>query len=29
VYEERILSEAFPEYAAYKARTKRFIPGML
>lgn len=26
VYEERVLSAAFPEYAAYKARTWRFIP---
>jgi protein-S-isoprenylcysteine O-methyltransferase Ste14 len=26
VYEERVLLEAYPEYAAYRARTARFIP---
>jgi protein-S-isoprenylcysteine O-methyltransferase Ste14 len=29
IYEERVLSEAYPEYAAYRARTKRFIPGVV
>lgn len=29
LYEERVLSQAFPEYEAYKARTKRFIPGII
>jgi protein-S-isoprenylcysteine O-methyltransferase Ste14 len=29
VYEEQVLSEAYPEYAAYRARTKRFIPGVI
>jgi protein-S-isoprenylcysteine O-methyltransferase Ste14 len=29
LYEERVLSEAFPEYAAYRTRTKRFIPGII
>jgi protein-S-isoprenylcysteine O-methyltransferase Ste14 len=29
VYEERILAETFPEYAAYQARTARFIPGVI
>jgi protein-S-isoprenylcysteine O-methyltransferase Ste14 len=28
VYEERILTKAFPEYADYAARTARFIPGV-
>jgi protein-S-isoprenylcysteine O-methyltransferase Ste14 len=27
-YEERVLSETFPEYAAYASRTKRLIPGV-
>jgi protein-S-isoprenylcysteine O-methyltransferase Ste14 len=27
-FEEQVLSEAFPEYAAYKARTARLIPGI-
>lgn len=27
-YEERVLSEAFPVYAAYAARTKRLIPRL-
>jgi protein-S-isoprenylcysteine O-methyltransferase Ste14 len=29
VYEERVLSASFPEYAAYRATTKRFIPGVI
>lgn len=29
LYEERVLARAFPEYEAYKARTKRFIPGII
>jgi protein-S-isoprenylcysteine O-methyltransferase Ste14 len=29
VFEEEVLSEAFPEYAAYRARVKRFIPGVI
>jgi protein-S-isoprenylcysteine O-methyltransferase Ste14 len=29
VFEERVLVEAYPEYAAYRARTKRFIPGVI
>jgi protein-S-isoprenylcysteine O-methyltransferase Ste14 len=28
-YEERVLEAAYPEYGAYRARTKRFIPGVL
>jgi protein-S-isoprenylcysteine O-methyltransferase Ste14 len=28
VYEERVLSLAHPEYAAYRARTARFLPGV-
>lgn len=27
-FEEQVLGEAFPEYAAYKARTARLIPGI-
>lgn len=27
-FEEQVLSQAFPDYAAYRARTKRFIPGV-
>ncbi len=27
-FEEQILSEAYPAYAAYKARTRRLIPGL-
>ena len=27
-YEEQILRETFPEYAAYAARTKRLVPGV-
>lgn len=26
--EERLLAERFPEYAAYRARTRRFLPGV-
>ncbi len=29
VYEEQVLSDAYPEYAAYRARTKRFVPGVI
>jgi protein-S-isoprenylcysteine O-methyltransferase Ste14 len=29
VYEEQVLSAAYPEYEAYRARTKRFIPGVI
>jgi protein-S-isoprenylcysteine O-methyltransferase Ste14 len=29
IYEERVLAEAFPEYEAYRAKTKRFIPGVI
>lgn len=29
VFEERVLVEAFPEYNAYRARTARFIPGLI
>jgi protein-S-isoprenylcysteine O-methyltransferase Ste14 len=28
-YEEQVLAENFPEYDAYRARTKRFIPGVI
>ncbi|MFO1247780.1 MAG: isoprenylcysteine carboxylmethyltransferase family protein [Alphaproteobacteria bacterium] len=28
-FEEQVLAENFPEYGAYRARTKRFIPGIL
>lgn len=28
-FEERVLAEAYPEYAAYRARTARFIPGVI
>lgn len=28
VYEERILTVTYPEYAAYRARTARFLPGV-
>jgi protein-S-isoprenylcysteine O-methyltransferase Ste14 len=27
-YEEKALSEAFPEYAVYAARTKKLIPSV-
>ena len=29
VFEERVLAEAYPEYESYRARTKRFIPGVI
>lgn len=29
VFEERVLVEAFPEYIAYRAKTARFIPGVI
>ena len=29
LFEERVLMEAYPEYAAYRAKTKRFIPGVI
>jgi protein-S-isoprenylcysteine O-methyltransferase Ste14 len=29
LFEEDVLSAAYPEYAAYSARTKRFIPGII
>ena len=28
-FEEQVLAENFPEYGVYRARTKRFIPGVL
>ena len=28
-FEEQVLAETYPEYAAYRAKTKRFIPGIL
>jgi protein-S-isoprenylcysteine O-methyltransferase Ste14 len=28
-YEEQVLESAYPEYGAYRARTKRFIPGIV
>jgi protein-S-isoprenylcysteine O-methyltransferase Ste14 len=28
-YEEGVLMQAYPEYAAYRARTRRFIPGII
>ena len=28
-YEEQVLAKSFPEYPAYRARTKRFIPGII
>ncbi|HKB95649.1 MAG TPA: isoprenylcysteine carboxylmethyltransferase family protein [Rhizomicrobium sp.] len=28
-FEEQVLAENFPEYAAYRTRTKRFIPGVM
>ena len=28
-FEEQVLVENFPEYGAYRARTKRFIPGVI
>jgi protein-S-isoprenylcysteine O-methyltransferase Ste14 len=29
LFEEQVLAQAFPEYEAYRARTKRFIPGVI
>ena len=29
IFEERVLSEAYPEYAVYRAKTARFIPGLI
>jgi protein-S-isoprenylcysteine O-methyltransferase Ste14 len=29
IFEERVLVEAYPEYEAYRARTRRFIPGII
>jgi protein-S-isoprenylcysteine O-methyltransferase Ste14 len=29
IFEEGVLAEAYPEYEAYRARTKRFIPGII
>jgi protein-S-isoprenylcysteine O-methyltransferase Ste14 len=29
VFEEQVLAEAYPEYEAYRACTKRFIPGVI
>jgi protein-S-isoprenylcysteine O-methyltransferase Ste14 len=29
LYEERVLAQAFPEYEEYRARTRRFIPGVI
>jgi protein-S-isoprenylcysteine O-methyltransferase Ste14 len=29
IFEERVLLHAYPEYVAYRARTARFIPGIL
>jgi len=29
VFEERVLGDAYPEYAGYRARVKRFIPGVI
>jgi protein-S-isoprenylcysteine O-methyltransferase Ste14 len=29
LFEEQVLLEAFADYAAYRARTKRFIPGII
>lgn len=28
-YEEQVLESVYPEYAAYRAKTKRFIPGVI
>ncbi|HKQ10829.1 MAG TPA: methyltransferase [Rhizomicrobium sp.] len=28
-FEEQVLAEAYPEYVAYRAKTARFIPGLL
>jgi protein-S-isoprenylcysteine O-methyltransferase Ste14 len=29
IFEERVLAETFPEYEAYRAKTARFIPGVI
>lgn len=29
IFEERVLVEAYPEYLAYRAKTARFIPGVI
>ena len=29
IFEERVLAEEYPEYAAYAARIRRFIPGIV
>lgn len=29
IFEEEVLSKAYPEYRAYRARTARFIPGVI
>jgi protein-S-isoprenylcysteine O-methyltransferase Ste14 len=28
-YEEQVLTEAYPEYVAYRAKTARFVPGVI
>ena len=28
-FEERVLTEAYPEYVAYRAKTARFVPGII
>jgi len=28
-FEEQVLAEAYPEYAVYRTKTKRFIPGVI
>jgi protein-S-isoprenylcysteine O-methyltransferase Ste14 len=28
-YEEQVLAGVYPEYGEYRARTKRFIPGII
>jgi protein-S-isoprenylcysteine O-methyltransferase Ste14 len=28
-FEEQVLASAYPEYGEYRARTKRFIPGIV
>ena len=29
IQEEKVIEETIPEYSAYKAATKRFIPGVI
>lgn len=29
IFEERVLAQTYPEYESYRARTARFIPGLL